>query len=103
MRWSCDTWIVAADALADLLDRAHLLEEEMDKLIVSSDSDLWAQQQADWAWFRFSSITCSLETKVEVALHALARGLLEQAAYWDWALGDWRRRGPPPTMGCYRV
>ena len=59
----------------------------MDLVIESFGDDLWAQQQADWAWFRFSSANVLIREESGGGLApALARGLLEQAAYWDWAL-----------------
>ncbi len=78
---------MAADALVELLARANELEDELNTLIALSGNDTWAQQQADWAWFRFASINVLVRDEGGGALtSALARGLLEQAAYWDWAL-----------------
>jgi hypothetical protein len=78
--------VVAVD-LTELLALARRLEDELDLVIESSGDDLWAQQQADWAWFRFSSANVLIREEGGGGLApALARGLLEQAAYWDWAL-----------------
>lgn len=59
----------------------------MDEVVEAADSDPWAQAHADWAWFRFAT-ACVLirERGAGPVAAALARGLLEQAAYWDWAL-----------------
>lgn len=59
----------------------------MDRAIDPANYDLWAQTQADWAWYRFASVTSLIRDEGGGALSAsLARGLLEQAAYWDWAI-----------------
>jgi hypothetical protein len=78
---------VTTSYLGQLLAPASELEDLLNKLIARSSEDIWAQQQADWAWFRFASINVLVRGESGGPLASvLARGLLEQAAYWDWAL-----------------
>lgn len=72
--------------LDDVLSAAGAMQDEIDKIVNAVD-DLWEQTQADWIWFRLSSIGVVLRDRGGGPVAAvLARGLLEQAAYWDWAL-----------------
>lgn len=73
-------------SLDDVLSTALALQHELDE-IVQSIEDLWDQAQADWISFRLSSIGVVLRDRGGGPIAAvLARGLLEQAAYWDWAI-----------------
>lgn len=74
-------------ALEALRAKVSLLERAMDVVIEQADDDLWAQTQADWAWYRLSCTNVLVRDEGGGALGAsLARGLLEQAVYWDWAI-----------------
>lgn len=73
-------------SLDDVLAAARTLQDELDEVIEAVD-DVWAQSQVDWVWFRMSSIGVVLRDRGGGPVAAvLARGLLEEAAYWDWAL-----------------
>ena len=55
--------------------------------IVEDIADIRLQGIADSAWYRLSVVNVSVRDAGGGALAAtLARGLVEQAAYWDWAL-----------------
>ncbi len=55
--------------------------------VVDGISDLQLQGIADSAWYRLGSVNFLVRDQVGGALAAtLARGLIEQAAYWDWVL-----------------
>jgi hypothetical protein len=74
-------------ALEELRAKVSVLERAMDPVIEQANGDLWAQTQADWAWYRLSCANVLVRDEGGGALAAaLARGLLEQAAYWDWAI-----------------
>jgi hypothetical protein len=69
-----------------VLQRVETLLSAMDT-VVESISDVDRQSQADWAWYRLHSIAVLVRDDGAGALAgSLARGLLEQAAYWDWAV-----------------
>jgi hypothetical protein len=73
-------------SLDDVLAAARTLHDELDEVIEAVD-DIWAQSQVDWVWFRLSTIGEVLRDRGGGPVAAvLARGLLEEAAYWDWAL-----------------
>lgn len=74
-------------AIDQVLDRAAMLERAMDKVVESAAEDPETQAYADWAWYRFKSvIDLVLQRGAGPVAASLARGLLEEAAYWDWAL-----------------
>ena len=55
--------------------------------VVEDIRDLPLQAIADSAWYRLGSVNFLVRDQGGGALAAtLARGLIEQAAYWDWAL-----------------
>jgi hypothetical protein len=73
-------------SLGDVLAAARALHDELDH-VVEAVEDVWAQSQVDWIWFRLSAIGVVLRDRGGGPVAAvLARGLLEEAAYWDWAL-----------------
>ncbi len=73
-------------SLDDVLAVASSLHDELDSVIEGVD-DAWARSQVDWIWFRLSTIGVVLRDRGGGPVAAvLARGLLEEAAYWDWAL-----------------
>lgn len=73
-------------ALGELLDRSVELTDRLNEVIAFAD-DPGTQQHADWAWYRLGSINALVRDGGGGPLAAsLARGLLEQAAYWDWAV-----------------
>jgi hypothetical protein len=75
-------------AIDDVLAASLVLHDEIDTVVQSID-DVWTQSQADWVWFRLSSIGVVLRDRGGGPVAAvLARGLLEQAAYWDWAVAS---------------
>jgi hypothetical protein len=72
-------------SLGDVLCAASALHDELDRVVESVD-DVWVQSQVDWIWFRASSIGVVLRDRGGGPVAAvLARGMLEEAAYWDWA------------------
>ena len=74
-------------ALDALLESSANLERLIDALVEDAGDDIWAQCQADWAWFRFASANVLVRDRGGGTVAAsLARGLLEEAAYWDWTL-----------------
>jgi len=84
-------------SLDDVLAAAGALHDELDQ-VVEAVEDVWAQSRVDWIWFRLTTINVVLRDRGGGPVAAvLARGLLEEAAYWDWALatgvgGDLVRR-----------
>lgn len=72
--------------LADALEAALALEVTIDGLLESSGGvDPTLVSVVDWAWYRFSTLRVLLRDEVASATTAsLARGLVEEAAYWDW-------------------
>lgn len=73
-------------SLEDVLAAARAVHDELD-LVVEAVDDVWAQSQVDWIWFRVSIIGVVLRDRGGGPVAAvLARGLLEEAALWDWAL-----------------
>lgn len=73
-------------SLEDVLAAAGKLADELDAIVEEVD-DLWLQAQLDWIWYRLSTANVILRDRGGgPAAAVLARGLLEQAAYWDWAL-----------------
>lgn len=55
--------------------------------VVEDIADIRLQQIADSAWYRLAVVNVLVRDAGGGALAAtLARGLIEQAAYWDWAL-----------------
>ncbi len=55
--------------------------------VVDGISDLQLQGIADSAWYRLGTVNSLVRDQGGGALAAtLARGLIEQAAYWDWAI-----------------
>ncbi len=84
-------------SLDDVLAASTALLDELNQ-VVDSVQDPWEQCQVDWIWFRMHSVVVLLRDRGGgPAAAVLARGLLEQAAYWDWALAtgvgsDWVTR-----------
>ena len=84
-------------SLDDVLAASTTLLDELGH-IVASVQDPWEQCQVDWVWFRMDSVAVLLRDQGGGLVAAVvARGLLEQAAYWDWALAtgvgkDWATR-----------
>lgn len=80
-----------------MLSASTALFDELNQ-IVDSVQDPWEQCQMDWVWYRMHSVAVLLRDRGGgPAAAVLARGLLEQAAYWDWALAtgvgkDWEVR-----------
>ena len=73
---SVETLVRESEALVEILDP-----------IVDEIADLRLQAIADSAWYRLGVINVLVRDEGGGALAAtLARGLIEQAAYWDWAL-----------------
>ena len=69
-----------------LVRESEVLVEILDP-IVEGICDLQLQGVADSAWYRLGSVNFLVRDQVGGALAAtLARGLIEQAAYWDWAI-----------------
>ena len=81
-------------SLDEVLSASAELLDELNP-IIDSVQNPWGQCQADWIWFRMHSVVVFLRDRGGGPVAAvLARGLLEQAAYWDWALAtgvgdDW--------------
>jgi hypothetical protein len=73
---SLETLVQASEALVEILDP-----------IIDEIPDTRLQAIADSAWYRLGSVNVMIRDEGGGALAAaLARGLIEQAAYWDWAL-----------------
>lgn len=69
-----------------LVRESEVLVEVLDS-IVGEIPDLRLQGIADSAWYRVGTVNFLVRNQVGGALAAtLARGLIEQAAYWDWAI-----------------
>ena len=68
-----------------LVRESEVLVEVLDP-VVEDIRDLPLQAIADSAWYRLGSVNFLVRDQGGGALAAtLARGLIEQAAYWDWA------------------
>ena len=73
-------------SLKSLVRESERLVEMLDPL-VEDIADIRLQGVADSAWYRLSVVNVLVRDAGGGALAAtLARGLVEQAAYWDWAL-----------------
>ena len=73
---SVDTLVPESERLVKVLDP-----------VVDGISDLRLRGIADSAWYRLGSVNSLVRDQGGGALAAtLARGLIEQAAYWDWAI-----------------
>ena len=73
---SIETVVRESEVLVEILDP-----------IVDDISDLQLQVIADSAWYRLGSVNALVRDQGGGALAAtIARGLIEQAAYWDWAI-----------------
>ena len=71
--------------LADLVLMSEELAEQMDS-IVESVEPIERQALADSVWYRLCSVNGMVRDEGGGAVAAsMARSLLEQAAYWDWA------------------
>ena len=69
-----------------LVRESETLVESLDSIVEDID-DLQLQAIADSAWYRLGSVNVFVRDQCAGAVAAsLARGLIEQAAYWDWAL-----------------
>lgn len=69
-----------------LVAESEALVSELDP-IVEDMADVSLQSIVDSAWYRLGSVNSLVRDEVGGPLAAtLARGLIEQAAYWDWAL-----------------
>jgi hypothetical protein len=74
-------------ALDDLLALATRLQDIMNEVLDAATVEADLVKEADWAWYRFSSACMLVRDEGGGTIAAsLARGLLEQAAYWDWAI-----------------
>jgi hypothetical protein len=59
----------------------------MDRILSAHDSPSPAVNHADWAYNRFVAIQAMIRSRSGgTAPAALARGLLEEAGFWDWAI-----------------
>ena len=71
--------------IEELVRQSERLAEAMDP-IVESIRPIELQAVADSAWYRLCSINMMVRDEAGGAIAAsLARSLLEQASYWDWA------------------
>jgi hypothetical protein len=76
-------------AIDDLIAQARSLERAIDKAIdgAAAHGNPAAQARTDWAWYRLRSVLDFVHQRCAGPVSAsLARSLLEEAAYWDWAL-----------------
>ena len=63
------------------------LSRVMDRILVAHDGPSPAIPHADWAYNRFEAIQAMIRSRSGgTGPAALARGLLEEAGYWDWAI-----------------
>ena len=73
-------------SIESLVRESEKLVEFLDP-IVEDIADIRLQRVADSAWYRLSVVNVLIRDAGGGALAAtLARSLIEQAAYWDWAL-----------------
>lgn len=71
--------------LEELLAAGERLRVVLDEVIEGAEPDL--QVIPDWAYYRFGTALVLVRDEGDVSIAAgLARGLLEEAAYWDWAI-----------------
>lgn len=72
-------------SVADLVRQSEQIAEEMDGVVETIDS-IENQAIADSAWYRLCSVNVMVRDEGGGAIAAsIARSLLEQAAFWDWA------------------
>lgn len=73
-------------SVASLVEESEALAEEVNAIVEDIPDD-WLHSIADSAWYRLFSVNSLIRDEAGGPLAAtLARGLIEQAAYWDWAL-----------------
>lgn len=73
----------------EVVVRAGVLGDLLDRILVAHDAPTAAVRAADWAFYRFVTAQVAVRDRSGGTVPAtLARGLLEEAAYWDWALAD---------------
>lgn len=90
-------------SLEHVLLAARALHDELDQVVEAVD-DIWVQTQVDWIWFRLSTIGVVLRDRGGGPVAAvLARGLLEEAAYWDWAMASGVRGGLVPRQAALEL
>lgn len=76
-------------ALDDVLREATALGNALDAVVDAADLDPHRQARADWAWYRFVTANVLVRDRgAGPVAAALARGLLGQAAYWDFGLAN---------------
>ncbi len=72
-----------------MLREATSLESALDAVVEGAANDPRHQARADWVWYRFATTNVLVrEQGAGPVAAALARGLLEQAAYWDFGLAN---------------
>jgi hypothetical protein len=85
-------------AIADVLTASQELSDVIDALLTRYDGPSPAIPHADWAFNRFGAVQVMVRDRSGgTAAAAIARGLLEEAGYWDWAMAtgsqaDWMAR-----------
>jgi len=85
-------------SLADVQAASVQLLETIDAALTAHAAVSPALRHAEWAYYRFDTIEAMARQRVGgTAAAALARGLLEEAGYWDWSLatqvdGGWLDR-----------
>jgi hypothetical protein len=76
-------------SLDDLIRSARALAKRIDEIVEACADDLEAQGRADWAWYRLRTVLdLAIQRGAGPTAAALARSLLEEAAYWDWAIAS---------------
>lgn len=76
-------------ALDNVLREATALGNALDAVVDAAGLDPHRQARADWAWYRFVTANVLVRDRgAGPVAAALARGLLEQAAYWDFGLAN---------------
>lgn len=76
-------------ALGHVLRESIALERALDAVVDGAGHEPGRQARADWVWYRFATVNVLVRQQGAGPVAAtLARGLLEQAAYWDFGLAN---------------
>lgn len=73
--------------MQELLSKGFNLERRLDQALQIQAEDTPEAAFADWAWFRYGTFLVLLRDEANLSTAAtIARGLLEEAARWDWSM-----------------
>ena len=90
--------------ITDILEASQKLSDVIDTILTRHDGPSPAVPHADWAYYRFGAVQVMVRDRSGgTTAAAIARGLLEEAGYWDWAFATGCTTGWLARLGGYRV